>query len=277
MKEQYQLIKAYFIDEAGSFTFLGKILFILTVVLITQIILKIIRMIFSKRLTKKVINTKNSIKIKTVLSIFHNFLTILIYFISTTIVLNAFGVNTTSIIAVAGVGGIAIAFAAQSLVKDIIQGAFILLEDQYNIDDLVTINDCTGTVVYMGIRLTKLVDINGALYIIPNGTINMVINHSRNNMRASVLISITDNVDFEKLRDLLNQSMDEISETVDYFSENPKVMGVEEFSDYGYKILIVGKVLNGKQWEAQRLMRQKAMMSLQKEKVSFSRIEVSYE
>lgn len=217
---------------------------------------------------------QNNAKMKTVFNISYNFLTILTYFVAITTILNFFGVDTSSIIAVAGIGGVAIAFAAQSIVKDIIQGAFILAENQYNIGDLITVNGSTGTVYSMGVRITKLKDVQGSLYIIPNGSITTVINHSRYPMRAFVEVLITDNVSILDLKNMINDKMKNLASEKGYFTENPSVIGVDSFTDYGYKLLVAGYVENGKQWEAQRFMRENIIILLQENKISFSRIGV---
>lgn len=94
-------------------------------------------------------------------------------------ILSLFGVSVAGILAVAGVGGVAIGFGAQALVKDVITGLFILLEDQFGVGDSVTINGLEGRVEAIGIRATRLRSGNNDLHIIPNGSIGAVTNRSK--------------------------------------------------------------------------------------------------
>ena len=110
------------------------------------------------------------------------------YFIIITIALSIFGVNVSSILAVAGIGGVAIGFGAQTLIKDIISGMFIWMEGSISVGDVVSVNDLSGVVEGIAMRTTKIRDYNGNLYIIPNGDIRTITNMSRDFKRAIVNI-----------------------------------------------------------------------------------------
>ena len=121
----------------------------------------------------------------------------LLYFVGAMTILERLGVPTGSIIATAGIGGLAIGFGAQNLVRDVITGFFILMENQYAVGDFVQIGDVSGIVEEMGIRVTKLRDRGGALHIIPNGLIQQVTNNMGPAMRVlfNVLVSYDADVD----------------------------------------------------------------------------------
>ena len=151
------------------------ILFIMDIVLALGIIYlssKVLKKLVNQALKRthgdeKVINTLNKLLISVINVIF------LVMVIFT--LLEALGVNTASLVATAGIGGVAIGFGAQSLVKDIISGFFILLEGQYYVGKAVVISGISGTVVDFNLRTTKLRDYStGAIHIIPNGTVNIV-------------------------------------------------------------------------------------------------------
>ncbi len=123
-----------------------KIIFIILIFLIIKMVVNKILDINAKHF---VINQKYEYKAKTILSVLKNFINIVLYFLMITFIFDVFNVDTTSILAVAGIGGMAIAFASKSIVQDVITGAFIVFENQFNIGDLVTIEGLTGTVKYV--------------------------------------------------------------------------------------------------------------------------------
>jgi len=100
-------------------------------------------------------------------------------FVAAIMIFQAAGINIVPLITTASVAGLAIGFGAQKLVRDWISGVFILIEDQYGIGDKVTMNTVTGLVEELGMRTTRIRDENGSLYIISNGDIVQVCNHSR--------------------------------------------------------------------------------------------------
>src|SRR5699024_6993326 len=129
-------------------------------------------------------------KINTLSTVLKNIIKYIFYFIGLVMVLDMFNISTSSILATAGIGGLAIGFGAQSLVKDIITGFFILFEDQFSVGDYVKIGEYEGIVEELGVRVTKIRDFSGELHIIPNSNIGAVTNRTRGAMRALVKVSV---------------------------------------------------------------------------------------
>lgn len=154
--------------------------------------------------------------------------TYLILFLVAVTVLGQLGVNVSAILAGAGVVGLALSFGAQKLVKDILTGAFLLVEDQYRVGETVTLVGASGIppfdgiVVEMGLRTSKLRDSAGKLLTISNGDISAVINHSRGPLRATIQIGLAPEVSLEDARKVIEAI--QLPEGV--FSEPPKVEGV---------------------------------------------------
>lgn len=253
-------------------TILYAIVRVIAVLIITQIVKYIVDRIFDSKIKQKLTNNKYQAKTNTVISIVKNLVNIVVYFLAITFILNIFNIDTTSILAVAGVGGMAVAFASKSIVEDLITGAFILVENQFNIGDLIEVNGVTGTVIFMGIRLTKLKDINGREIIIPNSEIGTVINYSINDMRAAVSIFISSKKDLEFVLKTIRKTLENTKSIFDGYRVDPSIVGVDEFSDYNYKILVEAYVENGRQWQAQRLLRAEIIKSLQNNNIGFSSI-----
>ena len=151
---------------------------------------------------------KTAAQMNTLKSLVTSIFNYIMYFIILTIALSIFGVNVSSILAVAGVGGIAISFGAQTLVKDIISGMFIWMEGSIAVGDIVNINGLAGTVKSIAIRTTVVRDFNGNLYVIPNGDIRTFTNMSRGYKRAIVDVRCPYEVDQARIVAILNEEMD---------------------------------------------------------------------
>lgn len=249
---------------------------ILIVIVIAMFVVKIGKKLIvsffekQKQLTKVPITDKRADTLKTIsVSIFKYS----VYFIVATMILSLFNVNISSILAVAGIGGVAIGFGAQSLVKDIISGFFILLEDQYAVGDSVTINNLTGTVKGIELRTTKIIGANGDLHIIPNGQITIITNHSR----APKTIFVDLSVAYSETADIIIEKLDLMCNKIystnqDYFNEPPCVLGINEFKENFFIIRISASTLPEHQAEAGRIIRLEAKNLFEAENIkSFDR------
>jgi small conductance mechanosensitive channel len=177
--------------------------------------------------------------------------------------LELLGINTASILATAGIGGLAIGFGAQSLVKDVITGFFILIEDQYSVGDYVQIRDMYGIVEELGLRVTKIRAFSGDLYIIPNGSIDLVTNSSRGDMRALVVVSISNEENIERATAVLTEAL-EVFKDNESIVDGPKVLGVSNIGEYNIDINIWAKTKPMEQWAVEREIRKVAIEALQK-------------
>lgn len=124
-------------------------------------------------------------------------------FIALSMILEASGIDIKSLITVAGVAGLAFGFGAQKLVKDVISGVFILIEDQYGVGDYVTIGAITGSVIEVGMRITRIKDTSGKLCTIANGDIVQVCNHSRGELTITHDVSVPASENIDKVRKVL--------------------------------------------------------------------------
>ena len=168
-------------------------------------------------------------------------------------------------VAVVSAGGFAIGLGAQSLVKDLINGFFILFEDQYGVGDHVTIQEFTGIVESIGIRTTVLRDFTGDLHLIPNGAILEVTNHSRGDIRfiVDVEIAYEENID---------EAISVIKKVNSVFEEKHKeklrgeieVLGVFSLNASGVTIRVIGRAVPLSQWEMERELRKDIKEALDK-------------
>lgn len=179
----------------------------------------------------------------------------IIYFIAIVMVLQEFNIDTTSLIAGAGVVGLALGVGAQSLIRDFVTGFFIILEDQYAIGDYVVSGDMAGTVEEIGLRVTKLRDANGILHIIPNGQISRISNYSRGVMQAVINVPVSYQADLNQVLELLDQACLEVGGQLLEVVEGPKVIGVVDLRPNELIIRIIAKTVPLEQTKVETAVR----------------------
>lgn len=211
---------------------------------------------------EKVINTLTKLLISAINVIF---LVIALFTI-----LDTLGVNTASLVATAGIGGVAIGFGAQSLVKDIISGFFILLEGQYYVGDTVVIQEITGTVVDFNLRTTRLQDFDtGAIHIIPNGLVDIIENRSKVDQLANLSVDIPIDYEPENILIILRNKLENFKD--ERIVQGPKVMGISNWKDRYYTIFIRTVVKNGEMYEIQRILRKMITEELKNNQIEMYR------
>ena len=144
--------------------------------------------------------------------------------------LAAIGVNLAPLLASAGIAGVAIGLAAQNIVKDMLNGSLILVEDQFNVGDVVTVAGLTGTVEAMTLRKTTVRGGDGTLYVVPNSQITTVANQSRDFSVATVNVSVDFSADPNKVLEILTEIANEVrgsEEFKDLFLADPQILGVD--------------------------------------------------
>lgn len=214
---------------------------------------------FYKDLFKK---TAPKRRLNTFITIAKNSLTGLIIIISLFLIFDILlePIELTTILASAGVIGVIIGFGAQSLIKDVLNGVFILFENQYVIGDTIKVGNIVGTVEDITLRITSIRDIEGHLHYIPNGEIKTVSNRSRQWSRVILDIGVPYDEDLKKSFNLLNEISKEISEDVNYknYIITPiRVLGITEFGESSAIIRVWGKVKPGKHYAINRDFRKR--------------------
>ena len=133
-------------------------------------------------------------------------------FVAVLMILQASGVRVETLLATAGVAGIAVGIGAQKLVRDMIGGSFVLAEDQYGVGDYVTIENVSGSVEDVGLRSTRVRDASGGLHTFANGDVVQVCNHSRGKMWLSMDVSVPASCDLEEAKSVLNRIGEEAAQ-----------------------------------------------------------------
>ncbi|MCM3627634.1 mechanosensitive ion channel family protein [Paenibacillus glycanilyticus] len=243
-------IQAYYKNFAAWITnqttwegFGESVLRIALIIIIGQVVI----WITSKTIDRVVINqTSNRLvlqtrRMTTVGKLVKNIISYAGYFIIGMLVLSEFGVQLAPLLAGAGVIGLAIGFGAQSLVKDIITGFFIIFEDQFAVGDVIQTGTFKGTVEVIGLRATRIHSWTGEVHIIPNGMINEVTNFSMHNSVAFIDVSIGYEEDAERAITLIRKELEKFED--DNLVNRPEVLGIQTIASTELKVRVTAECL----------------------------------
>ena len=188
------------------------------------------------------------------------------FFTVITILRDVFDLNLAPLLASASVAGVAIGLAAQTIIKDMINGMLVLVEDQYNVGDWITVAGVTGTVESMSLRKTSVRGGDGTLYLIPNSQITTVANQNRDFSVTTLNISVDFSANPDKVIALLKKVSSEVRQDPAYkdvFLGDPQVLGVDQIkgSEVIYPISV--KTLARKQYDALREMQKRIRIALE--------------
>jgi small conductance mechanosensitive channel len=197
---------------------------------------------------------------KTMAGVLNSIITVVLLAVIGTMILDQLGVNIAPIIASAGIIGLALGFGAQSLVKDFLAGIFIFLEDQYGVGDVVDVGEASGTVEVVTLRMTRLRDLDGTVWYVPNGEILRVGNKSQNWARAVVDVGVGYGADLIRVQQVLREIAHDLWDDEDYrdvIIEEPEVTGIEAMSPDGVTVRVLVKTAPLQQWSVARALRQR--------------------
>lgn len=205
---------------------------------------------------------------KTLGSVMRSAATVTIYTFAILMSLGEFDINLGPLIAGAGVAGVALGFGAQSIVKDFLSGFFMLVEDQYAVGDIVDVGAASGVVEGIGLRTTRIRDVNGTLWHVPNGEILRVGNKSQQWARAVLDIEVAYDTDI----DLASRVIKDVADAVwqehlhnATIIEEPEIWGVEMFGESAIAIRLVVKTEPGEQFMTARVIRGRLVEAFERE------------
>lgn len=213
---------------------------ILLIFLITRFFVRVIYKIIDRSLDRREKSRiqMNPRRLVTVGELLKNITWIASNFIMVMLILGEVGFQLAPLLAGAGVLGLAIGFGAQSLVKDVITGFFIILEDQFAVGDVIQTGNLKGTVEIIGLRSTRLVSWTGEVHIIPNGMITNVTNFSIGTALAVVDLPFNNKEKLEESLELLKKAMKRLNENSEDVDQVPNVLGVQSLTASEYVIRI---------------------------------------
>ncbi|PFG18228.1 small conductance mechanosensitive channel [Propionicimonas paludicola] len=206
-------------------------------------------------------------RIRTVASLSRNLVSITVVVIGLLTIMSVFDIPTAPLLASAGVGGLVLAFGAQSLIKDFISGIFMIMEDQYGVGDLVDVGEVRGTVEEVGLRVTQVRDLTGTLWYVRNGEILRVGNQSQGWSTAIIDVPVAQDEDSERVIEILDQvaaDAEDDEELSKVLLERPAVAGVNSVSATTMIIRMTAKATANQHFGVQRTLLARSMAALAK-------------
>lgn len=204
----------------------------------------------------------------TIANLINSTIKYLAFIIAIFLILSSWGVQTPTLLAGAGIIGLAISFGAQSLIEDIFSGLFIIFERQYSVGDIIQIGDFRGTVKEISLRVTKFEDINGDIKIINNSDIRGAINTTTSLSKAICEISIGYDEDIERVELIINKNLHEIRNNIPKIVEGPYYVGVQNLGDSSVVLRIIALVNENDRYNVARSLNREMKILFDKNNVS---------
>ena len=185
--------------------------------------------------------------------------------------LSEFGVDITPLLASVGVAGLAVSLGAQSLIKDLIGGILIIVENQYAVGDSIVIGTVSGEVERITLRTTQVRALNGDLYVVPNGEVRVLANQTRDWARVVVDVGVAYEENLDRALRILEEGAAAFAQDPVFEAdllEPPQVLGVHSLGDSAVMVRIMVKTQPSKQWAAGRALRKSLLVTCEQEGVS---------
>lgn len=197
-------------------------------------------------------------RVETLTMVFRSLVSIFVWFVAVLWILEVLEISVGPLLASAGIVGVALGFGAQTTVRDFLAGTFILLEDQLGVGDVVDLGEAKGTVEAVTLRATRVRDVNGVLWHVPNGQIQRVANKSQQWARALIDVEIDQDTPYDLAARVIRATADAMAADeawTDDILEAPEVWGIEELTTFGYQVRLVIKTRPSSQFGVLRELR----------------------
>lgn len=241
------------ITKAGV---IKDLILVVIVIVLGKLLLEAISRIIKKAFDDKMgQDGYRKVRIETLTKNLYSVVKFILGFIIVMIILDMVGVNTRSIIATAGIGGVAIAFGAQTLVKDIVTGTIIIVDDTFRVGDWVKAAGVEGTVETLGMRHTKIRDYDGSLHTIPNSQITNVQNLNSGPIKFECNIYLSYEVSYQELEEIVKNVGEKLKANKDlakYILKDVSLFGIMEMNERSYVAKTTGIAMPGYQWALAR-------------------------
>lgn len=201
---------------------------------------------------------RSAARAQTIGQVLRSVSSVLVYSIAALMILGELGVDVAPLVASAGIVGIALGFGAQSLVKDVISGIFMLLEDQFGVGDVVDVGEASGEIEAVTLRVTRLRDGDGTVWYVPNGQVLRVGNKSQQWARAVVDAVVAYGTDVHAATEVIRRAANELRQEPEWaerIQEDPEVLGIEALGADGIRIRVSMQTEPGEQWAVMRELR----------------------
>ena len=233
-----------------------------------------IAQIFVDRIVRKAVRRRKGMsksseerRENTLIQVFNNGLKVIIWTIAILMTLSQAGVDTKPLLGAAGILGLAFGFGGQYLIKDIITGFFIILENQYRTGDVVTISGLTGRVETINLRMTTLRDVEGTVHHVPNGTISTSSNLTKHFSKLNLKIGISYDADIDQAKKIVNEVGKELAQDPEWkekIKSTPEFSRVDDLGDSAVIIKIDGEVEPLEKWGVNGELRKRIKIAFDK-------------
>ena len=249
-----------------------KIVGILLIFFGAQIVLKLVTRLTDRQIEKsKEMPEMQARRVQTMMTMTRSTMRYIIYAVAALMIMAHLGFSQAinNLILSAGIGSLALGFGAQSLIRDVVTGFFMMFEKQFSVGDFVKLDDAEGVVTATAMRVTYLKNNASQQIIIPNGTINRVVNYSRNDSLAKVTIGTPYEEDSRKVMGIMNKAaQDYAKEHEDVIVSAPVVQGITELGDSSVNITVICRTRPLEHWGVERGLRLALKEALDKEGIS---------
>ena len=242
---------------------IAPIAIILIAIILYNILSKIVKKLF------KVKKVKDDKKSKTLVGLINSVIKYFIIIIAILMILEVFNIDTKSIVASLGVVALVIGLALQDLLKDFLGGAAIILEQQYNVGDTVTINGFKGEVIALGLKTTRLRAYTGEVKIFSNRVVTEVINHSISNLLSIVDVTLSYNNKAEKVEKVLTKLNEKLNKDL---KTEITLLPLNDFNNIGMVYRFTASVKPEVKFDLEREIRKQLKETLEKENIVISQV-----
>ena len=244
------------IEKLTKASIIKDLILVVIVIVLGKLLLEAISRIIKKSFDDKMDQDGyRKVRIETLSRNLYSVVKFILGFIIAMIILDMIGVNTRSIIATAGIGGVAIAFGAQTLVKDIVTGTIIIVDDTFRVGDWIKAAGVEGTVETLGMRHTKIRDYDGSLHTIPNSQITNVQNLNSGPIKFECNIYLSYEVSYQELEEIVINVREKLKANKDlakYILEDVSLFGIMEMNERSYVAKTTAISMPGHQWALAR-------------------------
>ena len=231
------------------------------IITIAWVLIAVVRFVLIKILSRN----KRGI---TIVKLLNSFIKYLIAIIAIMWILNAWGVDTATLLASAGILSLVVGLGAQSLISDIIAGFFIVFEEEYQVGDIVIIDGWRGTVDEIGIRTTKIIDWQGNIKIVNNSAISSVINQSKELSVTTCVVAIDYRESIPKVELLIKDNIERIREAIPEIVDGPYYKGVDSLGDSSVNLLFIATVKEADYYVVQRALNREIKLLFDENNIS---------
>lgn len=207
-------------------------------------------------------------RVQTIGKVLHRAIEGVIILVAVIAILDEIGIDTTALIASAGIAGLAISFGAQSLIRDFLTGILIVIEEQYRVGYVVTIGQVTGTVEEVNLRCTLLRDIDGSMHVIPNGEIRLATNHGWGYSNVHMEVRVPYDTELDKVKEIINSVGEEMMEDPEWgprLRSEPHFFRVQDFDGLAMVVIVRADTESLAQWALSGELRRRLKLAFDAE------------